>query len=318
MKTGIVILNYNSVEDTKNCIDSVLKYNTADVKFVVVDNGSPNSDVVPQIECYLKNTFKEDMVIATEKDSVPTCLPTMTYYISSTNTGYADGNNKGLKLLYADKGIKYILILNSDILFIEDIIPSLISALNENKDAAIVSPLLYKKDKAGIDYNCARIDTNIDDLIARYRYSFFGKWNKLVKLHNKRKLLISNPSLLNEKYLPIELPSGSCMLVQKDYFQQIGGFDSNTFLYFEENILWAKVKKTGKVNYLCSQLSCIHLGASSTKKVKGSYKKDVMHNKSVRYYVEKYVECPSWKKWIFYTYRILFLIRQRIYYLVKR
>lgn len=39
-KTAIIILNYNNYEDTINCIESIEKYNTADIKYVIVDNNS--------------------------------------------------------------------------------------------------------------------------------------------------------------------------------------------------------------------------------------------------------------------------------------
>ena len=47
---------------------------------------------------------------------------------------------------------------------------------------------------------------------------------------------------------------------------QLEGFDPNTFLYFEENILWEKIKRLGKFNYVDTSLRCIHLGASTTSK----------------------------------------------------
>ena len=48
MSTAVVILNYNNSEDTINCIKSVEENNTADVKYVVVDNGliEINKDII--------------------------------------------------------------------------------------------------------------------------------------------------------------------------------------------------------------------------------------------------------------------------------
>ena len=55
------------------------------------------------------------------------------------------------------------------------------------------------------------------------------------------------------------------MLVEKMLFQQIGSFDPHTFLYYEENILWAKVQRLGLSNYIDTTVSCIHLGAATTR-----------------------------------------------------
>ena len=37
---GIVILNYNNAGYTLNCIESILRFNTAPIRIVVVDNAS--------------------------------------------------------------------------------------------------------------------------------------------------------------------------------------------------------------------------------------------------------------------------------------
>ena len=59
-KTAILILNYNNYEDTINCIDSVEKFNSAPIKFIVVDNGSKRENVVGALDAYLKDKFEDD------------------------------------------------------------------------------------------------------------------------------------------------------------------------------------------------------------------------------------------------------------------
>ena len=66
--------------------------------------------------------------------------------------------------------------------------------------------------------------------------------------------------------MEIDLPSGSCMLFEKEFFRKIGYFDPHTFLYFEEDIIWSKLQKTGKMVIMLPHLSCIHIGASSISK----------------------------------------------------
>lgn len=45
-------MNYNNSYDTINCIKSVLNYNTYPVKFIVVDNGSPNLNVIEELDFF--------------------------------------------------------------------------------------------------------------------------------------------------------------------------------------------------------------------------------------------------------------------------
>lgn len=54
---GVVILNYNNVKDTLNCVESVLQFNTYPIKIVIVDNGSTNPYVVPEIDSYLSHKY---------------------------------------------------------------------------------------------------------------------------------------------------------------------------------------------------------------------------------------------------------------------
>ena len=63
MRTGIVILNYNNSVDTINCIESVMKNNTAEIKIVLVDNGSPNKKVIEELADYVSKRFHQNSLI---------------------------------------------------------------------------------------------------------------------------------------------------------------------------------------------------------------------------------------------------------------
>ena len=39
-KTAIIILNYNNPDATIACVESVERFNTAPVRYIIVDNGS--------------------------------------------------------------------------------------------------------------------------------------------------------------------------------------------------------------------------------------------------------------------------------------
>lgn len=259
---GIVILNYNNVIDTLNCVESIIKFNSYPVKIVVVDNGSTDRETVSRIDSYLSDKYSRRYSKLNEGQTVEK-LNDITYLISPNNDGYAQGNNKGLNLLYCDSDINYVMILNSDILFIEDIIGKLVEDLQSIQDAAIVCPVLLKKDLHDIDYNCARKSIPLADLFLEYMFLFYDFLNILSRRRKRRNLLIGKSLPRNEPLIEIELPSGSCMLIRKEFFKQIGFFDPNTFLYNEENILWVKIKKVGRKNYLDTRLKCVHLGATT-------------------------------------------------------
>lgn len=260
---GIVILNYNNAEDTLNCITSILRLNTYPAKIIIVDNGSTQTSATTAIESWLAHNQKNRYTIIHEGDSFPDKLADITFFVSSHNDGYAQGNNKGLNLTYKYDEIKEVMILNSDILFVEDIIGCLVEDLKSLPNAAIISPILYKKDLQGIDYNCARKAIPLSDLFLEYFLLFHDIFGILSKKRKRRYLLIDKKIPLENPIIEIELPSGSCMLADKEFFRRIGSFDPNTFLYNEENILWVKINRLKKKNYLDSRLKCIHLGATT-------------------------------------------------------
>lgn len=258
---AFVILNYNNVVDTIKCIESIEQYNSYPVKYIVVDNGSSVDGIIDKLDEFLRIKMGGNYGKYIEGEVIPEDLPKASLLICNDNEGYARGNNKGLQLLYADSTINYVMVLNNDILFIEDIIPKLIFSLETLSDAAIVSPVLYKKNRKDIDLTCARRKSTVgEEIIYNFLHYVFPKYVDK-KLERRYILLDDNTT---RSTIPIDLPSGSCMLFKKSMFKSIGSFDPNTFLYWEEQILCEKIAQIGKKNYLCKDLKCIHLGGAST------------------------------------------------------
>lgn len=297
MKTAIIILNFNNYIDTINCIESVEKYNTADIKYLIVDNGSTNKDVVILLNKYLEDKFGNNYGLFNfDGDSMPTILPLASFIVSNSNDGYAQGNNKGLAYAYVDSEVDKVMILNNDILFVQDIIPPLSKIIDETKDIAIVSPLLLKKNGVDVDYNCARQAPTVMDILIPYLFFYKDFLGIISKTKKARQILRNYPQeIVNKDLIPIELPSGSCMLLNKMLMQKMGGFDPHTFLYYEENILYKKVSRIGKISYLCPHVECIHLGASTTKTIESSFSLRAGLDSS-QYYLKNFCELTIFHK----------------------
>lgn len=309
---GIIILNYNNFEDTVICIKSIEKYNTAPIKYIIIDNGSPNPNVISKLKNFLLLTFKEKYQHI-NNNNIKT-LPYVSLITNPINEGYAKGNNKGIELAYKDEEISDILILNNDVLFVEDIIPKLTSYYKQLKDVAILSPILYKKNLKDIDYNCAR--NNISpwtEIGNNFFYYLFKAFN--IPKFGANRYILKNITQPTNRIIPIELPSGSCMYINKNLFKEIGFFDPNTFLYWEENILFKKTEKIHKHNYLCTDLKCIHLGASSTISSPSLFIVDCNLKSSI-YYMKKYSGCHPITLWIHYLstqfFKSLFILQNRL------
>ena len=88
--TALIILNYNNFEDTINCIESVEKYNSAPIKYIIIDNGSTRIKCAESINSYLVKKFSDSYLHLNDKKLgeivKDKCkLPYVTYIKSSTN-----------------------------------------------------------------------------------------------------------------------------------------------------------------------------------------------------------------------------------------
>lgn len=304
--TAVIILNYNNYEDTINCIESVEQFNTSPIKYIIIDNGSTREGTVEAIDHYLSKKFKGRYCRGKEGEFNGE-LSYVTFIVSATNDGYAQGNNKGLNIAYKDDTISNIMILNNDVLFVENIIPQLVHQLYSLPRCAIISPILYKKNLDGIDYNCARKNVRVRTLIKDCFFHYFYRLNK-DKCENSdlQNSILKTIVAPYPKIVPIELPSGSCMLLKKSLFKKIDSFDSHTFLYWEENILFKKIERLGLQNYLCTYLKCIHLGASSTSASPSLFIINCNINSS-RYYVKTYSGNSKFMYFLYYLSTLFFI-----------
>jgi len=120
-KVTIVTLNWNTVEDTLECLDSLKKITYPNYNIVVVDNTSSGNDV--QV---LKEKCGNDVeVIASKK-----------------NEGYAEGNNIGIRQALKSKA-DYVLLLNNDTTVDPDFLTELVQAAETDENTGIVGSRIY-------------------------------------------------------------------------------------------------------------------------------------------------------------------------------
>ncbi len=115
---SVVILNYNGIDYTINCLDSIKKSVFKDYEIIVVDNGSADSSVE-----VLKRR-KDIRLVQNEK-----------------NLGFAEGNNVGVR---AAKG-KYVCLLNNDTLVDRFWLKELVDAIRIDDSIAVCNPKFFDK-----------------------------------------------------------------------------------------------------------------------------------------------------------------------------
>ena len=103
----------------------------------------------------------------------------------------------------------------------------------------------------------------------------------------------------SQKYLPVEAISGAFFIVKRAVLQQIGGFDENVFLFYEEDILAKRMQEIGKKIVSCNEVNFKHYESKIIGKTLSYYNKMQQLYKSKMYYHETYNHIKGWQKMIF-------------------
>ena len=81
---------------------------------------------------------------------------------------------------------------------------------------------------------------------------------------------------------------GCCLFMKRDFFIELGGFDKDFFMYFEDNDLCDRIIKNGKTVVEVPSAKVIHLENSSSKKDSlQNYKLAIIHKISEYIYLKK-------------------------------
>jgi O-antigen biosynthesis protein len=207
-KVSIIILNWNKLEYTKKCIESI-EDNTAyqNYEIIILDNGSTE----PGTKEYLRGSRHKTV-------------------LSSRNLGFAKGNNKAVPFAAGDM----LLFLNNDIIAYKGWLEAMLKTIDEYPDCGIVgSKLLYP------DGTIQHMGVAIGHKGSRYH------------LYKGYPADILPAITVNE----CEAVTGACMLMERDIFMSVGGFDEGFVQGSEDIDLCFKVRNLGlKVVYCPSSV----------------------------------------------------------------
>lgn len=226
---SVIIVNYNTKVLTENCIDSIVKH-TTDINYeiILVDNASSDGSIE-----YFEN-FNNIKFIKSEK-----------------NLGFGRANNLGYKHALG----KYIFLLNSDTIFLNNVLKILYQKMEElSQNVAFIGCPLLSHD--GISYTTSYgTFPKISEIFKALRDLYYGKFIKPN---------INNNSDLPIDKLPLEVDyiTGADLFMRKNIIDQFGLFDSDFFMYFEETELQNRYNKLGYKSILVSGPQIIHLEPS--------------------------------------------------------
>lgn len=240
---GVVILNYNSFEDSKKAVLSVQQAAIKENYHIcLVDGGSTNEGEFDQLCRVQSNTV--DILKMNE------------------NKGYAKGNNVGAKYLIERYNCQYIVIMNPDVLINQKgTIEGLINAIKVSNNEIIGAQPLVDNVDAGIP---ADMQINVRKVFS-YEDILINSWwilRRIFKKKHEKSLYIDEKPYC--KNLKFEVPSGAFFVINARIFDEVNFFDEDTFLYAEEIILGHKIKKINKAFVLVPQYTVSHYQGKTT------------------------------------------------------
>ncbi len=135
-KVYIVIVNWNGVSDTLECLTSLENLDYPNAETVVVDNGSTDDSVK-----LIRNRFPDVFVIE-----------------AGENLGFTGGNNRGITFAL-ENGADHVWLLNNDTIVDRDTLTHLVGAASASCKNGIVGSVIYDyEDRSKIQFAGATIN----------------------------------------------------------------------------------------------------------------------------------------------------------------
>ena len=218
MDLSIIIVNYNSRDLLRACVQSIMAGDVVEkIEIVVVDNDSKDGSVALVLE-----EFPGVRVIENEE-----------------NIGFAGAVNKGLR----EAAGNYILVLNPDIEASVDSIDTLRSYMEAHEDVALCAPKLVNPDGT-LQYSCR---TDYTFAILLYRRTVLGR---LFPDHTAiRRHLMMDWDHADAR--EVDWVLGAAFMMRRGSVAASQGMDERFFLYFEDVDLCMRLRRSGwKVVYV--------------------------------------------------------------------
>ncbi len=234
MQLSVIILNYNVRYFLELCVQSVQKaIRDMDAEIIVIDNNSSDDSCA-----MMKQRF-----------------PNVRLIENGVNSGFPKGNNIGVS---EAKG-EYLCILNPDTVVAEDTFGRVLAFAKSKTDLGIVG--------------CKLID-GTGNFLPESKRGVPTPWVAFTKISGLYKFF-PNFSLFNKYYAQhldqnetgkVDILVGAFMVMQRELYNELGGFDENCFMYSDDIDLSYMALQKGKQNYYFHETTVIHYKGESTVK----------------------------------------------------
>ena len=229
-KVSIVILNRNGKKYLQRCFDSIKKnINNSNYEIIVVDNASNDGSLD-----FLRSLSLENLKLIENKG----------------NVSFSKANNQAVKIA---TGV-YLLFLNNDTEPLYNWLNEMLYVIEHDKHSGVVgSKLIYPERGLVANYD----DLLFPDHSIQHMGITFYDEGDFVRPVNEG---INIQPLDKVANIQREVPAvtAACMLVRKDLFEKVGGFDERYFYGYEDVDFCLKIRKIGYRIIYCPTSTLFH------------------------------------------------------------
>lgn len=236
IEVSIIIVNWNTKDFLKNCIQSIQRETSVSHEIIIIDNCSTDGSTEMLRTKFLGLTVVEN----------------------KENKGFASANNQGIEIA---KG-KYILLLNPDTIILEGAIDRMVSWLSDKPDVGCVGCQVWEN-ATDIQMTCFADPRAVNLFIVT-----FG----LMRLAGLFPIL-GRPwyrgwDRCSER--DVDVVSGMFMLVPRHVMERVGPLDEAFFVYAEEADWCRRIRQAGWRCVFTPEARILHLdgGSKSTAQIK--------------------------------------------------
>lgn len=157
------------------------------------------------------------------------------------NIGFSAGMNLGAKEAEGE----FLLIFNPDTEVITDNVASVLNEFSQDDTIGIIGGGIVNKKNKQQEWSAGK-EMSLYDLV-RNNLGF-----------SRSKLIWDSPEKISCDWV-----AGTVMFIKKDLFFQLGGFDENIFIYFEDMDLCRRVRQSGKKVVFFPHFKIFHISGES-------------------------------------------------------
>lgn len=223
-KVSIIILNYNGLTDTIECLESLKKITYPNYDTIVVDNDSAGDDVKVLREKY------GNYLHIVENDK---------------NYGFAGGNNIGMRYALTNSNPDYLLLLNNDTIVDPEFVTEMVKVTESDPaiGAAVAKIYLYHKPN---------------------RFEAVGSKINMWRGQCFRIGWMRKDTEQYEKLRELDAAAANSLLITKGVIQNVGFFDESYFIYLDDADYCVRVRRAGyKIVYVPKAKIWHKVGASA-------------------------------------------------------